>query len=169
MMRGLWRASIWHPDAIPVTEGSTSREMKRIVLPLFDALVILMGFNGILNGMPSFALVYDPTITVIASWTLFMAGWVAFVGLAFPRLWYLEAVGKLAMVFVLGGYAGAVWIAYVQGDAGRGFVAAGLTGLLALPMWNLARLGRERTTRVLERRQRERAVRLGARTTEGDG
>ncbi|WP_307376942.1 hypothetical protein [Microbacterium sp. W4I20] len=142
--------------------------MKRIVLPLFDGLVVLMGFNGILNGMPSFALVYDPTITAIASWTLFMAGLVAFVGLAIPRLWYLEAVGKLAMVFVLGGYAGAVWIAYVQGDAGRGFVAAGLTGLLALPMWNLARLGRERATRVLDGLNRERSDRLDARMTEGD-
>lgn len=167
-MRSLWGASIWARGAIPVTEGSTSREMKRIVLPLFDALVVLMGFNGILNGMPSFALVYDPTITLIASWTLFVAGWVAFVGLAFPRLWYLEAAGKLAMVSVLGGYAGAVWIAYVQGDAGRGFVAAGLTGLLALPMWNLARLGRERTARVLASFTRERSDRLDARTTEGD-
>lgn len=167
-MRWLWRASIWHPDAIPATEGSTSREMKRIVLPLFDALVVLMGFNGILNGMPSFALVYDPTITTIASWTLFCSGFVAFVGLALPRFWYLEALGKLAMVFVLGGYAGAVWIAYVQGDAGRGFVAAGLTGLLALPMWNLARLGRERTARLLERPNHERSEQMNARLTEGD-
>lgn len=142
--------------------------MKRIVLPIFDALVVLMGFNAICNGMPSFNIVYDPAITAIASWTLFASGFVAFAGLAFPRLWFLEAVGKLAMVFVLGGYAGAVWVAYVQGDSGRGFVAAGLTGLLALPLWNLARLGRERTARILEALNRERTERLRERMTEGD-
>lgn len=167
-MRRLWRESIWHPDAIPATEGSTSREMKRIVLPIFDVLVMLMGFNAVRNGMPSFDQVYDPNVVHMASWVLLVSGFVAFVGLVFPRLWFLEAAGKLAMVSVLGGYAVAVWIAYVQGDGGRGFVAAALTGLVALPMWNLARLGRERAARILADINRERKSQLDGRFTEGE-
>jgi len=142
--------------------------MKRIVLPIFDALVVLMGFNAIRNGMPSFDLVYDPNIVHMASWVLCLSGVTAFIGLAIPRLWYLEAAGKLAMVLVLGGYAVAVWVAYVQGDGGRGFVAAGLTALLALPMWNLARLGRERLARTRGREKRRRLKQLDGRFTEGE-
>jgi len=150
-MRSLWRATIWHPDAIPSTEGSTSREMKRIVLPLFDLLVIVMGFNAVTRGMPSFSIVYDDAVATLAAWALLAAGVVALAGVSFPGLWWLEAAGKLAMMAVLGGYAAAIWVAYFQGSGGRAFVAAGLTALLILPLWNLYRLGRERTVRLLRR------------------
>lgn len=152
-LRGLWRETIWHPSAIPATEGSTSREMKRFVLPAFDILVIIMGFNAVTSGMPSFNIVYDGDVASFAAWTLLCSGIVALVGVSFPRLWALEAAGKLAMLAVFGGYAAALWVAFFQGSGARAFVAAGLTGLIALPLWNLARLGRERTVRLLRRDQ----------------
>lgn len=151
-MRALWRASIWHPEALPATEGAASRELKRYVLPIFDVLVIVMGANAVQFGMPSFNLVYSPVVAVLAAWVLLAAGVLALVGISFPRLWVAEAFGKLAMVAVLGGYAGALWVLLAQGQWARAFVAAGLTGLIVLPMWNLARLGRERQGRLTIKR-----------------
>lgn len=151
-MRALWRATIWHPEALPATEGAASRELKRYVLPAFDVLVIVMGANAVQFGMPSFNLVYSPDVAVIAAWVLLCAGIAALVGVIFPRLWIAEALGKLATVVVFGGYAGALWVLLAQGQWARAFVAAGLTALIVLPMWNLARLGRERQGRLTVRR-----------------
>lgn len=147
MLRRLWRASIWHPDAIPPEEGQASRELKRFVLPIFDVLVIVMGFNAVRYGMPSFDLIYSEAVATVAAWVLLAAGVCALVGIAFPRLWVAETIGKIAMVAVLGGYAGALWALLMAGEWGRAFVAAGLTAIIVLPMWNLARLGRERQRR----------------------
>lgn len=151
LWRRLWRASIWHPDSVPVSEGLASRELKRIVLPSFDGLVIVMGLNAVQYGMPSFNLVYSSIIATLAAWALLAAGVLALVGISFPRLWIAEAVGKLAMVVVLGGYAGALWVLLAQGQWARAFVAAGLTAIIVLPMWNLGRLGRERRGRRMIR------------------
>lgn len=150
-LRALWRESIWHPDAIPPEEGRSSQELKRYVLPVFDGLVIIMGINAVHYGMPSFDLVYPPVVPLLAGWVLLAAGVLALAGIAFPRLWVAEALGKLMMVFVLGGYAGALWALLAQGEWVRAFVAAGLTAIIVLPMWNLARLGRERQGRRARR------------------
>lgn len=152
VFRKLWEQSIWYPAAVPPSEGLASRELKRIVLPVFDALVIVMGLNAVTYGMPSFDLVYSPVIATLAAWVLLVAGVLALVGIAFPRLWISEAVGKLMMVGVLGGYAGSLWVLLTQGQWARAFVAAGLTALIVLPLWNLARLGRERQGRLTIRR-----------------
>lgn len=146
-VRGLWRATIWHPDALPITEGPASRELKRVVLPLFDIVIIVMSLGAVRNGMPSFDLAFFPWVSTFAAWTLLVAGTLALVGISFPRLWIAEAVGKLAMVGVLGGYAGALWGLTLMGDGNRTFVAGGLTAIIVLPMWNLSRLGRERLVR----------------------
>lgn len=151
LWRRLWRASIWHRDAVPPAEGRASREMKRYVLPVFDGLVIVMGINAVQYGMPSFDLIYSDAVASPAAWALLASGWLALIGIAFPRLWVAEALGKLMMVVVLGGYAGALWVLLAQGQWARAFVAAGLTAIIVLPMWNLARLGRERRGRRMIR------------------
>ena len=147
LLRRVGAQTIWAPGAIPPQEGQASHELKRYVLPVFDVLVIVMGVNAVRYGMPSFDLVYSATIASVAAWVLLASGIVALVGIAFPRLWLAEALGKIAMVIVLGGYAGALWGLLLQGEWGRAFVAAGLTAIITLPMWNLARLGRERRGR----------------------
>jgi hypothetical protein len=146
-MRGLWRATIWHPGALPITEGAATRELKRVVLSLFDVVIIIMGAGAVRNGMPSFDLAFFPWVSTLAAWALLVAGALAFLGISFPRLWVAEAIGKLVMVSVLGGYAGALWALALTGSGGRAFVAGGLTAIIVLPMWNLSRLGRERLVR----------------------
>lgn len=143
----LRRNSIWSKGAIPAEEGWASREMKRYVLPAFDLVLILMAAMALHGGMPSFDLSYDPIISTGSAWILLIAASLAFAGISFPKLWVAEAIGKIGILGVIGGYAGALWARVFQGDLDRGFIAAGLLGLLFLPLWNLARLGRERRAR----------------------
>lgn len=142
-MRRLWEASIWHPDAIPESEGVASRELKRLVLPIFDGFVAGMGFGGMILGMPSIAEVWAVEPSQIAGFVLMIAGLTAFVGIVFPKFWVAEAIGKLLMLLVIGGYAVALWVLTFQGVGTRWVVAFAFTALLALPFWNIARLGRE--------------------------
>ncbi|MBT2484847.1 MULTISPECIES: hypothetical protein [unclassified Microbacterium] len=142
----IFRATIWHPDAIPagVDRDATSAELKRYVLPYFDGVLIVMAILAIKLGMPSFDIVLNSEISSISSWTLLVASVSAAFGLIFPRFWYLEGAGKLLMLFVLGGYAAALWTLVFQGVGDRGVVACAFTALLAFPMWTLWRINRER-------------------------
>jgi hypothetical protein len=150
-MRALWRASIWHPDAIPAIEGTASLELKRYVLPAFDLLMILMGVAGVTRGMPSFAQVYDAAVSVAAGWALLLGAVLALFRIVFPRFWIAEAVGKLIILVVIGGYAAALWVLTLQGVGERWVVAVAFTALLLLPGWTLSRLGRERRARLAEK------------------
>jgi hypothetical protein len=147
LVRAIYGASIWHPDAIPESEGTASAELKRYVLPAFDLLIVVMGVAGIARGMPSFTAVFDAGVSIVAGWALLAAGIAALVGISFPRLWMAEAVGKITMLIVIGGYASALWVLNFEGVGQRWIVAVAFTLLLVLPVWTLSRLGRERRAR----------------------
>lgn len=155
MIARLRRATIWHPDAFPPEASATDRELKRFTLPVFDVLMVLMGVAGVNLGMPSFQAVFRADVSVYAGVVLIVAGLAALAGISFPRLWLAEAIGKVLMLIVLGGYAVAMWVLNFQGIGERWIVALAFTGLLLLPLWNLVRLGRERRARHLARRARE--------------
>lgn len=150
-MRGLLRHTIWAKGAIPESEGLASRELKRIVLPIFDFCVALMGLAGALLGMPSITELWATQPSHLAGGALFLGGLFAFAGIVFPRAWISEAVGKLLMIVVIGWYAGALWVLTFQGIGSRWVVAFAFTALLVLPFWNIARIGREwHARRVLQ-------------------
>lgn len=151
--RRVWAQTIWADGAIPPNEGELARELKRVVLPLFDVVIVVMGLVAIDSGMPSFDILYNIHLSAIASHVLLTAGILAAAGVAFPRLWLAEALGKIVIVTIVGGYAAALWALAAQGVGSRAFIAAALTGLVLLPMWALVRLGRELTRRVIGRRR----------------
>lgn len=157
--RAAWSQTIWAPDAIPAHEGELARDLKRVVLPLFDVVIVIMGLVALNSGMPSFDIVYNLHLSEIAANVLLAAGLLAATGVTFPRLWLAEAIGKIVIVTILGGYAAALWVLSAQGVGSREFIAAALSGIIILPMWNLVRLGRERTRRLVARR---RAARIAA-------
>lgn len=140
----IWRASIFHPGAIPIYEGETSTSLKRGFLPVFDAIPIVMGAMAIHSGMPSFDIVYNDQISVLAAWALVISAAAAAFGLIFPRFWRMEAIGKIIMFAILLGYSYALWSLTAAGGNGRGFVAGGITALTLFVGWNLLRIGRER-------------------------
>ncbi|WP_413354013.1 hypothetical protein [Microbacterium sp. 1P06AB] len=97
--------------------------------------------------MPTFDIIHNEAISIVAAWTLTVGAVLALIGVCLPRLAPLEGLGKVAIVVVLGGYATGLWVLAWQGDTGRALTAAAYTGLLVLPFWTLIRLGRERRRR----------------------
>lgn len=164
--RRIWALTIWHPDAIPAHEGELARDLKRYVLPLFDVVIVIMGLVAIDAGMPSFDILYNIHLSAAASHVLLAAGLFAAAGVVFPRLWLAEALGKIVIVTIVGGYAAALWALAAQGVGSRAFIASALTAIVILPGWNLIRLGRERARRHASRR---RAAALAAALTRSQG
>jgi hypothetical protein len=136
------RRSIWHRDAIPITEGELARDVKRWVLPVVDVLFILASISGLVRGMPSFEVVYSETVSNVAAVLILAASIACLVGVSFPRLWRLELVGKMALAFVLLTYAALLVFLSVGGSA-RGFVAGVCAASVVLPLWRIVWLGRE--------------------------
>lgn len=65
MIRALWRASIWHPDAIPPDEWKW-RSLKRVWLPVYDLIAICAGIWAALYGSPVLhALFHKPVIDAL--------------------------------------------------------------------------------------------------------
>ncbi|MFF2631950.1 hypothetical protein ACFVR6_03615 [Microbacterium sp. NPDC058021] len=157
-MRALWAQTIWSEDAFTSSDSATDRELKRYALPTFDAFMAGAGFAGMLLGMPSFEVIFDADVSSYAGAVLFVAGVLAFAGIAFPRLWVAEAIGKVLMLVVIGGYAAAMWVLNLRGIGERWIVALAFTALLVLPVWNLFRLGRERRARRRARARAQEAI-----------
>jgi len=138
----LFRASIWYPDAIPVDEWKT-RNQKRVWWPLYDGIVMAMGLWAIGFGSPLMHRLFTNTIIDIAGGTLFLAGVVCSLGVAFPRLWRMELIGKSVVFTLLVVYAGLVGIFSVYPAYENGFVVLGLV-LMCLPaLMRLDLLGEE--------------------------
>lgn len=151
----LGRASIWHPDAIPASEGELARDVKRWVLPPLDALLILGSWRGVSGGMPSLAIVYNETISTAAAVGVLAFSIGCLIGVSFPRFWVLEMIAKCGLVFVLITYALLLFGLAITGDDGRGFIAGVAAGCAVLPFWRIVWLGREHRRRVRARRVKE--------------
>lgn len=157
ILRRVWAETIWAPGAIAVWEGQAARDLKRVILPTLDLLLILMGVYAVRRGMPSFEIVWDAHLSSMAAWALLLSAVAAFLGIVFPKLWPLEASGKIVILSVLVGYSAALgWLDFI-GEGDRGFVAFALASMALLPGWNLIRLGRERRLRKAEGRARKAA------------
>lgn len=152
MIQALWRATIWHPDAIPDSEGEIAREVKRWVLPIVDGFLIIGSFLGIHGGMPTFAIVYNEAVSQTASVAVLAFSIACLVGVAFPRLWLVEFVGKCGLSFVLLLYALLLLALAASESPARGFVAGVCAGVAVLPVARILWLGREHRRRVLWRR-----------------
>lgn len=148
LLRALWAASIWHPTAIPPHERKYATPLKRVVLPVYDLILILIGWLGMDEGFEALRLAFPPPGAHLTYGVLIVAGLVCLIGCAFPRLWVTEVAGKLVVMGVLGVILFAMLVAgqTVQGHAG---VAAApmIAGLMLLPLLRLWILGVERAAR----------------------
>lgn len=149
-MRALWGASIWHPDAIPDSEGEVARDLKRWVLPTIDGLLIIGSILGLMGGMPTLAIVYSDTVGNVAAVAVLLFSVGCLVGVSFPALWALEATAKSGLAFVLLLY-GAMLLVRALSGAETGFIAFVTAALSAVPVARIIWLGREyRRRRLLE-------------------
>lgn len=137
------RASIWHRDAIPASEGEAAREVKRYVLPIIDALIIFGCLLGRDGGLPTFAIVYGPVVAVVASHAVLLFAIGCLVGVAFPRLWVLELSSKCGLAVVLLTYALLMFDLATGDYPARGFVSGVCAAICTVLGWRIIWLSRD--------------------------
>lgn len=142
MIRRLWAASIWAPGVVPL--GDSWRNAKRLWLPLFDLIMIAAGIHAIVFGSRLLDRLYGPaTDTIGAVFAVIAAA--CLTGVAFPRLWPVEIVGKIILVSMLAGYIAGIILSpspeqLAAREAPSWFVASMLLGLTTFPLARLDRL-----------------------------
>lgn len=156
-MRRLWRASIWHPDAIPLHEQKY-RSLKRLWLPVYDIIAVLAGITAAVYGSRLLDRLYGDFTDAIGLFFSFVA-LVCLAGVAFPRLWALEIAGKSLLVGMILAYAIAIVVSpspeqIAQQEAPSWFVSVILLLPLPLPLFRLDLLATEwADRRAVERRK----------------
>lgn len=153
----LYRASIWHPDAIPVLELKYAA-MKRRLLPAVDLVCIYMGVWGSVFGLPSVDMTYGGVISRVAGAAFAVFSFAALVGIAFVRLYALEIIAKALMIGCLLTYGMAVVLTTSEvGEASRMYVLGLITIAILLVLFRLSILRHERSVRKerAERGERE--------------
>lgn len=138
----LYRESIWHPEAI-AEEEFKYRNLKRLWLPLFDLLSILVGLLGVAYGSKILNELYAGWFVDTMGIVFIASAVTALIGVSFPKLWKPEVVGKLIMLGLLGSYSTAIWVSFFQGSVESGFVAAMLMYPILFPFFRLDILGEE--------------------------
>ncbi len=147
-MRRVWRASIWHPDAIPPDEWKY-RSLKRVWLPVYDLIAIGAGIWAALFGSPVLHELFEEPVIDTMGTLLAIVATTCLLGVAFPRLWRWEICGKALLVALLAAYAAAVVLFRANPAASAGFVAFIIVLALPLPIFRLTLLGEE----IKERRE----------------
>lgn len=147
-MRGVWQASVWHPDAIPPDEWD-HRHQRRVSLPLLDSLMIAAGVWAMHFGSPLLNDLFKPELVDLGGAILAVSAATCLFGVVFPRLWGIELVGKTALVFLLVTYASAITFFPRNPDPSSGFVAFIICAMLVFPCTRMIEL--------IEKRKRKRA------------
>ncbi|KAB1891063.1 hypothetical protein F6W69_10730 [Microbacterium oxydans] len=150
MMRRVWLASIWHPDAIPPDEWKY-RSLKRVWLPVYDLIAIGAGIWAALFGSPVLHELFDEPVIDTMGTLLAIVATTCLLGVAFPHLWRWEICGKALLVALLAAYAAAVVLFRANPAASAGFVAFIIVLALPLPIFRLTLLGEE----IKERREED--------------
>lgn len=148
-MKWLYEQSIWHPDAIE-PEDFKYRNQKRVWLPLFDIVGILIGLLAVAYGSSILNESYDHALIDFMGNFFMAASAGALIGVAFPRLWVLEILSKLFMMALLGTYSITIWISFFQGQVFSGFIAAILILPIIMPLSRLDTLAEELKQRRAE-------------------
>lgn len=156
-MRALWRASIWHPDAIPLHERKYA-SLKRVWLPIYDITAVWAGINAAIFGSRLLDRLYGPVTDLVG--VLFAAvALVCLAGVAFPRLWAVEIAGKAVLVGMIVAYMAAIVMSpspeqLVTKEAPSWFIVTMLALNLWLPLFRLEMLTTEWADRRAEERRR---------------
>lgn len=145
MLSRIAAASIWHPDAIAPDEWKY-RNLKRVWLPAYDVIAILAGIIAILQGSPLLNRLFTPLLVDAFGGCLAVVAAVCLAGVAFPRLWVVELVGKIILVALVAAYAATILI-FPSTPLPNHFVVLMLAFSVPLPLFRLNLLGEEHKER----------------------
>jgi hypothetical protein len=112
----------------------------RVVLPLTDLLFMYFGVVGFHNGIGSVQEAGGQAWQAWWSGGIALSAVVAFFGVAFPALWRIEVVGKIALISLVTYYV-ALFLARGVDDTNVTATAGLMVILILLPIWRLADLG----------------------------
>jgi hypothetical protein len=154
MFARIFQASIWAPGAIPPEEHKY-RNLKRVILPIYDILIVIGGVSAWRYGVPAIQELFSMWITGIVSVVFTAAGVACFIGVAFPKLASLETAAKIVVIGMLTSYVTALALLLSEGDADRGFISVIAVMAMLLPLWRISLLSGERQKRkIVARRER---------------
>lgn len=136
------RLTVWHP--INTDPNDEYRDGPRFWYPTFDLFMVALGVCAFFIGSPLLNKLFPMWFVDSLGVSITVAATLAAIGAIIPKLFMLEIAGKLALVFLLGGYAGT--IGFLSRDAGEnGFVVLTLFSLVWLLgprlSWLFRRLG----------------------------
>lgn len=161
----LKRLTVWHP--INTDPNDDHRDGPRFWYPAFDLLMLTLGVYAFFIGSPLLNRLFPVWFVDTLGVSIAISAILAAIGAIFPKLFMVEIVGKLALVFLLGGYAGTVGALSKVTDP-NGFVVLTLFCLVWLLgprlSWLFRRLGRWfAKTEAGKRREVRRAYRKAIR------
>ncbi|QWS69690.1 membrane protein [Microbacterium phage WilliamStrong] len=139
----LKRLTVWHP--INTDPNDDYRDGPRFWYPTFDLFMVALGVCAYFIGSPLLNKLFPMWFVDSLGVSITISAVLAAIGAILPRLFMLEILGKLALVFLLGGYAGT--IGFLSTNAGEnGFVVLTLFSLVWLLgprlSWLFRRLGK---------------------------
>lgn len=118
------RRTVWHP--INTSRDDEDRWGPWFWFPSYDVIALILGVYALALGSPLLNRLFPPELTDFVGLLLVAAALTCLVGVCFPRFNYLELLGKLLIVFVLGAYAGTVWFMTGTSADPNGFVVINL-------------------------------------------
>lgn len=144
--------TIWAPGTFGVPPNRWAN-LYRIVLPIFDVIIISIGARSIRYGVPAFNNVTGSE-QFGDRWgsVLVVAGLACLIGAIFPALLILELWGKILVFAALSIYAGVVqWLSLEPQGGNRSVVASMAVVGVLLSAWRLGDAATERRIRKAER------------------
>ncbi len=139
MIRKLIRATLW---ATPDPDGFEHRWSARVWMPVYLLAMLLAGRGVITAGSPVLDRVFAPAIVDLLGMVLVTASIVAFIGLAFPRIWWVEVIGLVVLVGMSGTYGAALLVAS-ESDSSRDFLAWMIMATVVMPFSRLTVIGEQ--------------------------
>lgn len=137
------RLTVWHP--INTDPSDNYRHGPKFWYPMFDLFMVALGVYAYFIGSPLLNRLFPSWFVDSLGLAIAAAAVLAAVGAMFPKLYLVELLGKLGLVFLLGGYAGTVAALSKVTDP-NGFVVITLFSLVWLLgprlSWLFVRLGK---------------------------
>ena len=137
------RLTVWHP--INTDPDDAYRTGPRFWYPTFDMIMVVAGVYAFYIGSPLLNRLFPSWFIDSLGTATIVSALMACFGVMFPKFFMIEIVGKLGLVFFLGGYAGTVAVLSKVSEP-NGFVVIILFALVWLLgprlSWLFIRLGK---------------------------
>ena len=149
--------SVWARGALD-HEPKKYRLLWRLWFPAYDVVVVIGGYFAFTFGSNLLYQAFGHPIVNAAGWAYAIAGLAALVGVAFPRLWLTEILGKGVIVGMMISYIACILLLpSAQQIAAQSnpsyFVATMLTLTLFMPLFRLSMTPDESQERILDQRE----------------